>query len=170
MGFQNSYALLMPFAPLADSVHKDRLQLSPKAPQSWLPCANGLSAIALPRIMAPLCKGSCHAPAWLRDCPARLPIYKKTPSSLPCPHHSPIFLSPPVLRTTSPYHKGRHGKGQKRKPDNVLRRIYAFRLNKPTKPKKGGRKSAIPIGNKIKIKFIKELHFQARKRAIFRKR
>ena len=30
--------------------------------------------------------------------------------------------------------------------------------------------SAIPIGNKIKIKFIKELHFQARKRAIFRKR
>ena len=27
MGFQNSYALLMPFAPLADSVHKDRLQL-----------------------------------------------------------------------------------------------------------------------------------------------
>ncbi len=35
---------------------------------------------------------------------------------------------------------------------------------------KGARESAIPIGNKIKIKFIKELHFQARKRAIFRKR
>ena len=36
--------------------------------------------------------------------------------------------------------------------------------------KKPSPKSAIPIGNKIKIKFIKELHFQARKRAIFRKR
>ena len=39
-----------------------------------------------------------------------------------------------------------------------------------TAAKKAEGKSAIPIGNKIKIKFIKELHFQARKRAIFRKR
>ena len=36
--------------------------------------------------------------------------------------------------------------------------------------REGVEESAIPIGNKIKIKFIKELHFQARKRAIFRKR
>ena len=45
--------------------------------------------------------------------------------------------------------------GQKRKPDNVLRRIYAFRLNKPTKPKKGGRKSAVPIGIFKNIKFYR---------------
>ena len=42
-------------------------------------------------------------------------------------------------------------------------------FNSPLKAD-GPDESAIPIGNKIKIKFIKELHFQARKRAIFRKR
>ena len=35
------------------------------------------------------------------------------------------------LRDTSPFQKGRHGERAKRKPDKILRRIYAFRLNKP---------------------------------------
>ncbi len=95
-------------------------------------------------------------------------------------YRNPAFLSPPSLRDTSPYHKGRHDwwvrhpltiglilthdslplhdwwvrhpltigeawggvpppltirreKGQKRKGDNVLHSIYAFRPNKPKK-------------------------------------
>ena len=45
----------------------------------------------------------------------RFPTYLKIPSSQPCmphsdfPYRNPTFLSPPSLRDTSPYHKGRHG-------------------------------------------------------------
>ena len=56
-------------------------------------------------------------------------------------------------------------RNRKRSPGPSLRRGSAEKSDE-----KSGAKSAIPIGNKIKIKFIKELHFQARKRAIFRKR